>query len=118
MFVHVATYSLAIPMIQENIENETVNASIVTSSKPSEFSRIHRGYVVAPNFFFSSDLVKFFIMVHQVTNVSSFIECLELFLNFGHIFVGPSDVIPLAISDIHSQETHISLCFIFRSFTS
>jgi len=58
--------------------------------------------VVAPNFFFSSDLVKFFIMVHQVTNVSSFIECLELFLNFGHIFVGPSDVIPLAISDIHS----------------
>jgi len=40
-------------------------------------------------------------MVHQVTpNVSSFSGYLELIPDFGYIFVGPSDIISVAVSDI------------------
>jgi len=54
MHLHVARYSLVRPMIEVGIEHETVDTSIVTSSKPSKFSRADRGYMVAPNFFSSS----------------------------------------------------------------
>jgi len=97
-------------MIEDRIEHETVDASAVTSSKPSEFSHADYCYVVALTFFSSSESLKFFIIVHQVTpNISSFSECLELFPNFDHIFVGPSDVILLAISDLHSPKKLIYL---------
>jgi len=46
-------------MIEDGIEHETVDTSVVTSNKSSEFSCAHCGYVVAPNFFFSSESVKF-----------------------------------------------------------
>ena len=56
-------------------------------------------------------------MVHQVTpNISSFSVCLGLFFNCCHIFVGPSDVIPLAIFDVCHLRKLISPCSIFRSF--
>ena len=55
-------------------------------------------FVVASNFSSFNESVKFFTTVHQVTpSVSSFSECMELFSDFGHISVDPSDVIPLAI---------------------
>ena len=45
--------------------------------------------------------MKFFTIVHQVIpSVSSFSECLELFSDFGHIFVGSSDIIPLVVSNV------------------
>jgi len=101
MLVHVARYSLSLPMIKDEIEHETVDNSIITSSKPYEFSCANCTYVVAPYFFPSSTIVKFFTMVHQVTlSVSSFSECLELFSDFSHICVGPNDVIPLAVFDV------------------
>ena len=53
MLVYVARYSLVIPMIEDIIEHETLNASVVISSKPSEFSHANCGYVVALNFFSS-----------------------------------------------------------------
>jgi len=82
------------------IELGAVDTSIVTSSKTSESSRAVCGYVVAPNFS-SGESVELFTMLHQVTpSVSSFSECLELFLDFCYISVGPSDIIPLAISDL------------------
>jgi len=36
MPVHVSRYALATPMIEDGIEHETVDTSVVTSSKPSE----------------------------------------------------------------------------------
>ena len=97
-------------MIEDEIECETINTSIVTFSKPSDFFRADCSYVVTSNFFFSSELVKFFIMVQQVTpSVSSFSECLELFFDFGHISVSPSDVIPIATSYVRPPRKCIYL---------
>jgi len=102
MLIQVARYSLAMPMNRGWIEHEIVNASVVTSSKLSEFSCADCDYVVAPYFFSSSESVKLFIMAHQITpSVSSFSECLELFFDFHNISVDPSDVILLlATSDV------------------
>jgi len=67
---------------------------------PSEFPHTYFGNVVASYLFFSSESVKFFTMVSQITSsVSSFSDCLELFSDFGHISDGFSDVIPLAVSE-------------------
>jgi len=41
-------------MIEDGIEHERVDTSIVTSSKTSEFSYADYGYVTIPNFFSSS----------------------------------------------------------------
>ena len=77
MPVQVASYSLAIPMIKDGTEHERVDTSIVTSSKPPEFSRAGCGYVIASNFSTSSEYVKVFTMDHHATlSVSSFSECL------------------------------------------
>ena len=52
-------------------------------------------------------------MAHQVTpSISSFSKCLELFSDFRHISVGHSDVIPLAVSGVHSKEPYISLSYL------
>jgi len=108
--VHVARYSLAIPIIEDGIEHETVNISVVTSSKPYEFSCADCDYVVAPYFYSSSESVEFFTMVHQVTpNVFSFSECLEFCLELLLIYVSPSDVIPLAVFDVHPLKKPIYL---------
>ena len=49
-------------------------------------------------------------MACQVTlSVSFFSECLELCSYFRHIFVGPSDVISLAVSDIRHPRKAIYL---------
>ena len=108
-----------IPMIEDEIEHETVDTSIITSSKPSEFSHADCGYAVAPYFSFSSESMIFFTIVHQViSSISSFSECLELFSDVGHIFIDSSDIISLVVSDVRpSRKTHISLCHIFRAFT-
>ena len=55
MPVQVTMYSLIIPMIEDGIELETVDTSFFTSSKPSEFSCTDYSYVVASNFFSSSE---------------------------------------------------------------
>jgi len=60
MSVQVARYSLAIAMIEVGSEHETVDASINTSSNPSEFFRADCDYVVAPNFFSFRESVKNF----------------------------------------------------------
>jgi len=46
-------YSLVIPMIEDGIEHETIDTSIVTSSKLSEFSRADCVNMVASNFLVS-----------------------------------------------------------------
>ena len=51
-------------MLEDKIEHETVDSSIITFNKSSEFSRADCDYVVASNFSFYSESVKFFIMVH------------------------------------------------------
>ena len=57
--------------------------------------------MVTLNFFSSSESMKFFTMIYQVTpSVSFFSECLKLFLDFGHTSIGLSDVAPLVISDV------------------
>ena len=97
-------------MIENEIEHMTVDTSVVTSSKPFEFSRADCIYVIALYFSFSSESVRFFTMIHQVTlSASSFSECLELFPDFFHIFVGPNDAIPLAVFDIGLPEKTIYL---------
>ena len=65
MSVQIAIYSLVIRMINDGIECETVDTSIVTSNKSSEFSRADYGYVITSNFFFSSESVKVFTVVHH-----------------------------------------------------
>ena len=47
MSVEIAKYSLIIPMIEDEIEHETVDTSVVISSKPSELSYADCGHVVA-----------------------------------------------------------------------
>ena len=49
-------------------------------------------------------------MVHQVTsNVSPFSECLELFPDFKHISVAPSNIIPLVVFDVRPPRKPIYL---------
>ena len=101
MPVQVARYSLAIAMIEVGREYETVDASINTSSNPSEFFRADCDYAAAANFFSFRESVKKNSMIHQVIpSVSSFSERMELFPDFRHISVGPNDVIPLVVSDV------------------
>jgi len=50
MPVQVVRYSLAIPMIDNEIEQETVDARVVISNKQYEFSLADCDYVVVPNF--------------------------------------------------------------------
>ena len=72
MPVHVARYSLIIPMIENGIEHETIDTSVITSNKSSEFSRADCGYMIALNFSIFSESAKLFTMVHQVTPSVSF----------------------------------------------
>ena len=82
------------------------------SSLESHLSSLEQ-IVITPNFSSSSELVKFFIMTLQVTpSVSYFSECLELFSDFRHISVGPSDVIPLAVSDVCPKPIYLFILFL------
>ena len=73
--------------------------------------------MVALNFSYFSESVKFFTVVHQITPIVSFFsEYLELFSDIGHMSVGLSDVITLAVFDIRPRKT-VYLCPIFKSFT-
>jgi len=47
---------IGIPMIKVGIELGTVDTGVITSSKSSKFSHANCDYVVAPNFFTSSEL--------------------------------------------------------------
>ena len=70
--------------------------------------------MIALNFSSSSDSVKFCTMVHQVTlSISFFSECLEIFSDFHHISVGPSNVIPLDVFDVRPHRKSIYLIFVF-----
>jgi len=110
MLVQVVKYSLIILMIEDEIEHKTVDASIITSSKPSEFFCTDCSYAVGHDFSSFNESVKFFNMAHQVTHsISSFSECLELFFDFCYIFVSPSDVLSLAVSDVRPPRTSIYL---------
>ena len=64
MHVHVARYSLVIPIIEDRIDHETADTSVVTFCKSYEFSCADCDYVVALYFFSSSESVKFIIMTH------------------------------------------------------
>ena len=64
--------------------------------------------VVTPNVSSSNGSLEFFAIFHQVTlSVSSSSECLEFF-EFVQVSVSSSNVISLALFDVHSQETYIS----------
>jgi len=109
MPVQVARYSLVIPIIEDINEHEAIDTSVVTAGKSSEFSRADCDYVVASNFS-SSEPVKLFIMIYQITlSVFSFSDCLELFSNFDYIFVGFSNVTLLAVSNVYSPRKPIYL---------
>jgi len=81
MHIHVARYSLVITMIENGIEHETLNTCVVTSSKPYEFSRPDRGYMIALNFPCSSESVKFFTMVDQANPNGLFLNVWSYFLS-------------------------------------
>jgi len=48
-------------MIEDGVEHKTVDTSVITSSKSSEFSRADCAYMVTPNFSSSSESVKFLL---------------------------------------------------------
>ena len=52
MPLQIARYSLVILMTEDGIKNETIDISIITFNKPSEFSRADCDFVVALNFSF------------------------------------------------------------------
>ena len=57
--------------------------------------------------------MKFFSTAPQVTpNVSFLVNVWSYFLTFGHIFVGPSDVISVAVSDVRPPRKLIYLFFL------
>ena len=56
--IQLARNSLVTPMIKDKIKHETFDTSVVTSSKPYESPRANCGYVVAFNFFSSSESVE------------------------------------------------------------
>jgi len=62
---------------------------------------------------FSSESLEFLVMLHQVNSgiFFSFSRCVEFSPEFLQIFVGPSDVIPLAVSEVHPHRELISLVF-------
>jgi len=87
---HDVRCSLSTPTIDE-IEHEIVTTSVDTCES-----------------------LEFFPIVYQVnSSVSSFSDCLEFFSEFCQTSVGPSNVIPLEVFDVHPLRKLIYL--IFRS---
>jgi len=76
-------------MMEDRIEHEIVTTSVVTFSKPSEFSCAELCYVVALFFFSSNELVKFFTSSSGFPSIFSFSKCVELFLGFWSYLCWP-----------------------------
>jgi len=47
-FSQISRYSFVTLLIEDEIDHETVNSSVVTSSGPSESSRVDSGFMVVP----------------------------------------------------------------------
>jgi len=82
---------------------------ILKESQKREFESI----MITLKVLSSSGSLEFFVMIHQVTLVSSFSECLEFFPEILQIFVNSSDVIPLVVFDVRPHRKPIYLLSYF-----
>ena len=62
----ISKYSFVTPLIEDDIEHETVNSSVVTSSVPSKFPRAEYNFMVVPIDSSSSESPEFFVMIQQL----------------------------------------------------
>ena len=76
-FSQISRYSFVTLLIEDEIDHETVDSSIITSSEPSQSPRVDYDFVLIPTESSSSESSEFLAMIQQViSNASSFIGCL------------------------------------------
>jgi len=104
----ISSYTFATPLIGDEIDHETLDSSVVTSSGTSESSRVDYDFMIIPTVSFSSESSEFLIMIqHVVSSASCFIDCLEF---------TPKSCLSLAGFDVCHPRHLISLFLIVRSY--
>jgi len=90
--VRIFSYSFATPLIEDEIDHETVDSSIVTSSGLSKSSCIDYDFMVIPTDSFSSESPEFLAMIQQVVSSAFFFTgCLE-FISESNLSLAGFDV--------------------------
>ena len=80
-------------LVESNTPSHNVKCSFSTSTTKEEIE--HKIVATSVD---TSESLWFFLIIYQVTpSVSSFSDCLEFFLEFLQISVGPNNVIPLEV---------------------
>ena len=78
VFSQISRYSFATHLIKYDIEHETVDSSVVISSRPSEYPRAEYDFVIVSIDSSSNEPPEFLVMIQQmVSSASSFSGCLE-----------------------------------------
>ena len=72
-------YSFDTPLIENEIDNETIDSSVETSSGPSESPHADYDFMVVLTKLFSSESSEFLAMIQQVVS-NAFFACLEFIL--------------------------------------
>ena len=62
----ISRYSFVTPLIDDEIDHETVDSSVITSSGPSESPHVDYGFMVLPTESFSSESSKLLAIIQQV----------------------------------------------------
>jgi len=84
-------YSFATPLIEDEIDYNTVDSSVITFGGPSESPRADYGFIIVPTKSSSSESSEFLAMIQQVVSYASFTGCLEFI---------PQSSLPLAGFDV------------------
>ena len=102
-------YSFVTLLIENEIDHETVDFSVVISSVSSESPRADYDLMIVPTASFSSESSGFLTMIqHVVSSSFSFTGCLEFIPEFS---------LPLAEFNVcHPRHPHISHFLIIRSY--
>ena len=81
-------YSFATPLIEDEIDHETIDSSVITLIRPSESPRVDYDFMVVHTKSSSSESSKFLAMIQQVISNASFTGYLMLipeYLSLIHI---------------------------------
>jgi len=95
-------------LIEEDIDHEAVDSSVVTSSGPSEYPYADYDLLVIHTESFSSESSEFRAMIQQVISSIFLTNCLE--------FVSESNIPPLAGLDVRPPRHLTYLFSIVRSY--
>ena len=74
VFNQISRYSFATPVIDDEIDHEIVDSSVITSSGPSESPHVDYGFMIIPAELSSNESSEFLTMIQQViSSISSFL---------------------------------------------